>query len=252
MDTPKSIARDTGRGTGERESVRRLGSLKRSAKKIRILIVDDHELVREGIRAHLEDHPACEVVGEAADGREAVAKGKQLQPDVVIMDKMLPEMDGLRATRLIRETIPCAEVLLFTGYDSEETIRDAIRAGVRGYVSKSDMGNFLVSAVEALSQHKPFFTSKASEVLLKDFESGGGPAHKVQLSEREREVLTLVAKGCSSKEIAERFQMSIRTVETHREHIMRKLNIHCIARLTQFAIAEGLVRMDEVQRGNAN
>ncbi len=163
----------------------------------RILIADDHEVVRTGVRRTLEDHPGWSVVAEAADGQDAIAKAMATKPDVAILDYMLPLIDGIEATRQIRRRVPSVEVLIFTMQDDENLLREALSAGARSYVQKSDAGQHLISAVQALAEHKPFFTDRASQILLKNFLT---EADKVQqiLTDREQVVVQLVAEGHSN------------------------------------------------------
>lgn len=212
---------------------------------VRILLADDHEMVRRGLRDQLNNQPGWEVCGEAADGREAVKLALSLKPDVVVMDLSMPELNGLEATRQIRRDLPKTEVLIFTMHETEPLIREVLSAGARGYVLKSDAGRQVVSAVEALAHHKPFFTSKVSSALLDAFlksvaKSDEGVAFST-LSSREREIVQMLAEGKSNKEIATQLSISVKTVETHRATIMRKLDINSIVELVHYAIRNKLV-----------
>jgi DNA-binding NarL/FixJ family response regulator len=206
----------------------------------RILIADDHDVVRSGLRAILEAEHGLEVVGEASTGREAIDQALLLKPDVVIMDYSLPLMNGIEVTRNIRARVPGAEVLIFTMHDTDELIRDALEAGARGFLLKSDARRFLIAAVESLAAHKPFFTSKVSDTLLASFLSSGRDTYSV-LSDREKSVVQLIAEGLTNKRIADVLSISIKTVETHRASAMRKLKIDSTATLIRYAIKNKMV-----------
>jgi len=212
---------------------------------VRILLADDHEMVSRGLRDQLNKQPGWEVCGEAADGREAVKLALSLKPDVVVMDLSMPELNGLEATRQIRRDLPKTEVLIFTMHETEPLIREVLSAGARGYVLKSDAGRQVVSAVEALAHHKPFFTSRVSSALLDAFlKSATKPDEGSSfstLSSREREIVQMLAEGKSNKEIANLLCISVKTVETHRATIMRKLDINSIVELVHYAIRNKLV-----------
>jgi DNA-binding NarL/FixJ family response regulator len=214
-------------------------------RPLRILIADDHEIVRRGLRALLETKPYLVVVAEAITGRQAVEEAKRLIPDLVIMDISMPEMNGLEATRQIRRAVPTAEVLVLSVHDSEQLVREVLEAGARGYVLKSDAGRDLIAAVETLCEHKPFFTAKISEIMLEGFLKGGAidPAKlSGSLTSREREVAQLLAEGKSNKEVAELLDISVKTVETHRSHLMEKLNLHSISDLVRYAVRNELIQ----------
>jgi DNA-binding NarL/FixJ family response regulator len=210
---------------------------------IRILLADDHEIVRTGLRGMLEAHPGWQVCGEASNGREAVRLVRELNPQIAVLDLEMPELNGLEATRQIRKEFPNTEVLIFTMYEAEQLIRDVLAAGARGYVLKSDAGRHLVDAIEALAQKKPFFTAKASETLLGEFlESAPALSETTVLTGREREIVQLLAEGKVNKEIASALCISTKTVETHRAAIMRKLGINSIVELVRYAIRNNLVK----------
>ena len=216
-------------------------------QRTRILIADDHEVVRKGLRALLESEPNLEVVGEASNGREAVDRAIATKADVVVLDVGMPELNGLEATRRIVKASPRTEVLILTVYETEEVIRQVLRAGARGYVLKSDAGRLLLSAVEAVSAHKPFFTSRVSELVLAGFLSGESvnPAEETPagtpLTPREREVLQLLAEGKTNKEVAAALGIGLKTVETHRMNLMAKLGLHSVVDLVRYAIRNGIV-----------
>lgn len=216
-------------------------------KPLRILIADDHEIVRRGLRALLEAQPNWEVAGEAITGRQAVDEAKRLLPDLVIMDITMPEMNGLEATRQIRRAVPKTEILILSVHDSEQLVREVLEAGARGYVLKSDAGRELIAAVETLCKHKPFFTAKISEMMLDGFLKGGGSVDSNRMSpggltSREREIVQLLAEGKSSKEIAEILDISVKTVETHRSHVMNKLNLHSMSDLVRYAVRNEMIQ----------
>jgi len=210
---------------------------------LRILIADDHDIVRRGLRVLLENHPGWQVCGEAATGRAAVAMAKQLVPDIAILDLAMPELNGLETTRQIRAAVSGVEILIFTMHESEKVMRETIAAGARGYLLKSDATRYLVCAVATLAAHKPFFTAKVSEVLLESFLRGAETAREDvasdPLSAREREVVQLLAEGNSSKRIASRLDISVKTAETHRFRIMRKLGFNSVAQVVRYALRNG-------------
>jgi len=216
-------------------------------QKLRILLVDDHDIVRQGLRAIIENQPGWEVVGEASTGREAVAMAKQMGPDVVVLDVAMPDLNGLEATCQILDAIPESEVLILTMYDSDELVHDVLAAGARGYLLKSNAGAELVAAIDALSRHKPFLTLRISEMVLDGYRDSGGrsfeaPATRYRLTAREREIVQLLAEGKSNKEIAVALGISTRTAETHRGNVMRKLNVHSIGELVRYAIRNKIVQ----------
>jgi DNA-binding NarL/FixJ family response regulator len=206
----------------------------------RIMIADDHEVVRSGLRKILESQPKWEVVGEACDGKEAVAKALELKPDIAVLDYALPLVNGIEATRQIRARQPRTEVLIFTMHDNETLIRDLLAAGARGFLLKSDAKRFLLAAIESLALHKPFFTAKVSEALLDSFLKRPGHA-QFALTPRERGVVQLIAEGHSNKQIANVLNISLKTVETHRAAVMRKLNLSSSASLVRYAIRNKII-----------
>ena len=207
---------------------------------IRILIADDHEVVRFGLRSNLEAQPDWEVVGEAADGKEAVAKALATNPDVTILDYSLPVFNGIEATRQIRARVPQTEVLVFTMHESDDLLRELLQAGARGYLLKSDAKQFLITAVKSLAAHKPFFTSRVSETLLESFLTTSEGDRGI-LTVRERTVVQLIAEGRSNKQTASVLNISLKTVETHRAAAMRKLNLSSAAAVVRYAIRNRLV-----------
>jgi DNA-binding NarL/FixJ family response regulator len=211
---------------------------------LKILIADDHDIVRKGLKMLIEEHPGWEVCGEARSGREAVEKATQLRPDVTVIDVSMPDLNGLEATRQIRKLFPKAEVLVITHHDSDEMAGEVLDAGARGYVLKSDSDKDLVHAVEALSHHKPFFTGRVTEIFLANRGSRTAePANTLRnrLTIREREILQLLAEGKTTKEVASVLGIATKTSDTHRSNIMRKLDLHSIAELVRYAIRNKVV-----------
>ena len=210
---------------------------------VRILLADDHAVVRRGLRALLEARQDFEVCAEASNGREAVELALHHKPDVVVLDISLPVINGIEATRQIRKEAPGTEVMIFTLHDRESEIRDALYAGARGYVLKSEADEQIVQAVEALARHYPFFSDHVSETLLDNVVEQTGPGSNVYLlTAREREVVQLIAEGNTNKKIAQLLSISVKTVETHRTASMRKLDVHSIAQLVRYAFRKGLVQ----------
>jgi DNA-binding NarL/FixJ family response regulator len=210
-------------------------------KSLSILIADDQAVVRRGVRALLEAQPGWEVVAEAADGREAVAKAKQHRPDLIILDVAMPELNGLEATRQIRKLLPEARVLMLTMHDEQEVIESTLRAGAAGYVLKSDAEQDLVSAVKALANRRTFFTSTAREVALNRSRRPLKEQSRHVLSPRESEVVQLLAEGKSNKQIAGILGISQRTAENHRAKIMHKLGLHSFSDLVRYAIRHNII-----------
>jgi DNA-binding NarL/FixJ family response regulator len=210
-------------------------------KKLRILVADDHALVRRGARGVLNKRPGWKVVGEAANGREALEKAIKLKPDVAIMDISMPELDGVEAVRQIREAVPDTKVLVLTMHDSDQIVQRALDAGAHGYVLKSDLTECLAKAVRAVADGKRFLTPKVSEIVLDGFlkakrqhQKAGGAGAKT--TPRELEIIRLLAEGKSNKEISAQLGIATRTVETHRAKIMLKLDLHSLAELIHYAL----------------
>lgn len=208
--------------------------------ELRILIADDHEVFRRGVRDVLEDQTGWQVVGEAANGRQAVDMARELQPDIVVLDISMPELNGLDATRQILQVSPGSEILILTLHDSEQLAEEVLRAGVRAYILKSDAAQDLVSAVSALQRHMPLFTSKIAGMVLEGFlhstKSSKGVQTVVELTGREREIVQLLAEGKSNKEVASTLGISVKTAETHRANVMHKLGLHSTAELVRYAL----------------
>ncbi len=210
-------------------------------RRVQILLADDHEVVRKGLRALLEAHRGWKVIAEATDGREAVEKATDMRPDVAIVDIGMPSLNGLEATRQIVKKAPRTRVLVLTMHDTNALIQQVVKAGARGYVLKSDVASDLVSAVEALCRDQTFFTSKVSQVILDRYvgKSAGmeiSPDPDSPLTPREREVVQLLAEGKSSKEVAAVLGISVKTAETHRINLMRKLDCHSVAEVVRYAV----------------
>jgi DNA-binding NarL/FixJ family response regulator len=206
---------------------------------LRLLLADDHDVIRLGLRTLLERHAEWRVCGEASTGRQAVDLALQLKPDIAILDLSMPELNGTEATRQIVKALPGTRVLIYTMHETEKVVHDVLAAGARGIVLKTDVDEQLVSAVEALSRNKPYFGVNISETVLKGFLENAGPDSAPVasvLTSREREVLLLLADGKSNKDIAVRLDISTRTAEAHRAEIMRKLNARSLADLVSYAI----------------
>ena len=206
----------------------------------RILIADDHDVVRSGLRTILEAQPNWEVVAEAADGKEAILKAIETKPDVAVIDYSLPLINGIEVTRQLRARLPSTEVLIFTMHDNEMVVEELLRAGARGYLLKSDAKNHLIGAIESLATHRPFFSAHVSEALLASFLARARGSES-KLTNRERGVVQLIAEGHSNKQIAQLLSISMKTVETHRASIMRKLKLSSSAGLVRYAIRNKLV-----------
>ncbi len=211
---------------------------------VRILIADDHELFRRGLVSALADRPDWRVVAEAADGRQACELAAQLTPEIALLDLTMPELNGLDATRQIRAATPKTRILIVTAHESEQLVREVLDAGAMGYVLKSDAGRILVQAIEALLDDRPFFTSKVARFVLQGYlrqgEHPDAPA-AATLSPREREIVQLLAEGNNNKDVARALHLSVKTVETHRSNIMRKMEFGSLADLVRYAIRNKLI-----------
>ena len=214
----------------------------------RIVLADDHEVVRAGLRALLEEQSGWEVVAEAADGRDAVEKASKLKPDVVVIDIAMPSLNGLEAVRQIVKAVPNTKVLVLTMYDSDPLIQQVLQAGARGYLLKSDAGRDLVSAIDALRRNKTFFTPKVSQMVLEGYldkspreKEAEDEPESLRLTSRQREIVQLLAEGKSSKEVAAVLGLSVKTAETHRANIMRKLDCHSVTELVRYAIRNHII-----------
>ena len=214
--------------------------------RIRVLLVDDHPVVRKGLSSCLAQHGQLLIVGEAADGLEAVAKAKALLPDIVLLDIDMPNMSGLAVTEILRKDLPQIKVLILSMHQRADYLLRILQSGARGYVSKETPPEDLVKAIERVNAGESFFSPEITRLALNQFVQGRGQGTELgELTNREREVLVLIAEGFSNKDIANSFGVSVRTVETHRERIMRKLEIHSVAGLTRLAIAKGLITLPE-------
>lgn len=227
----------------------RLNAVTTDKKPIRVVLAEDHTIVREGLRALLDGREDIEVIAEVADGRAAVEAIAQHQPDVAIMDLGMPELNGVDATRQVRKDFPGTQVLILSMHSGEEYVRPAIRAGASGYLLKGSGLSDLVSAVHAVSRGDAFFSPAIAKIVLHDSRRDGRPGGKEPqpgdaLTNREREILQLVAEGKSSPEIARQLNLSVKTVEGHRGRIMAKLDVHHVAGLVRHAIRIGLVSAD--------
>jgi DNA-binding NarL/FixJ family response regulator len=225
-------------------------------KKVRILVADDHDVVRRGLRALFQTKPQFEICGEATTGPAVIAKAKELRPDIVLLDVNMPDMVARDAIRHIARSVPGTEILVLTMDESPKTLREILYAGARGYVFKSDLDTDLLAAVESLSGHRQFFTSRVAEAIYVDYiasqtvppagstsarPGSAESATPVSLTERQREIVELLAAGKTSKEVAMALGISVKTAETHRTNIMRRLNIHSVGELVRYAVREGIV-----------
>jgi DNA-binding NarL/FixJ family response regulator len=217
---------------------------------LRILIADDHDVARRGIRSLLEAHPGWEICGEAKDGREAVEFANRARPDLVLLDIGMPGLNGLDAARQIHAACPDIRILILTMHDTEQLVREVLAVGARGYLLKSDSGRDLVAAVEALQNHRTFFTTRVAQLVLDGYlhpsngdGNGNGHSGRHLLTPREREVIQLLAEGKTTKEVAVTLDLSVKTAETHRTNLMRKLDLHSVADLTLYAVRNSIVQI---------
>jgi DNA-binding NarL/FixJ family response regulator len=221
-------------------------ALKLGAKMVRILVADDHDIMRRGLRQLLSSRPGWEVCGEAKTGREAVALAEQLKPEIIVMDISMPDLNGLEAARKIHKLFPKMGILILTLHFSDQLVFDIVEAGARAYIVKSDADKDLVSAVEALVSHRTFFTARAADMLLNGFskeKSIADPQAQLRnrLTAREREIVQLLAEGKSSKEVAVALGISVKTAETHRANIMRKLEMHSVSEVVRYAVKNQII-----------
>ncbi len=213
--------------------------------KIRILLADDHTILRAGLRMMLNAQPDFEVVGEAQDGRQAIQEAQKLQPDVVLMDITMPDMNGIEATRQIKKLLPEVKVLILTMHEHDEYVFQALRAGASGYMLKEAADTDLISALRVIQNGQFYLSPTAQSVMVGDYlqrvRTGEEKDSYSSLTEREREILKLVAEGYTNNQIAERLVISPKTVDTHRTHVMDKLNLHSRAELVKYAMRRGLL-----------
>jgi DNA-binding NarL/FixJ family response regulator len=211
-------------------------------KPIRVLLADDHPVVRKGLSSCLAHAQQVVIVGEATDGQDALRKARQLAPDLVLMDIDMPLLNGLTAADILRKENPSIKVLILSMHNDSDYVMRILQSGARGYILKQAPTDELIKAIETIHAGETYFSNDIARLALNQFVRGPGEGpHPGQISAREREVLIAIAEGLSNKEIACRLGVGVRTIETHRERIMRKLNIHSIAGLTKFAIAKGLI-----------
>jgi DNA-binding NarL/FixJ family response regulator len=213
---------------------------------LRILVADDHDIIRRGLKALLSSRPGWVVCGEAATGREAVTLAEQHKPDVVVMDISMPDLNGLEAARKIRKHLPKTEVVVLSLHYSDQLVREVVDAGARAYIMKSDADRDLLIAIEALANHRSFFTSRAAEMLIDGFCRQSSITEprvlmRNRLTSREREIVQLLAEGRSSKEVAVTLGISVKTAETHRANIMRKLEMHSVSELVRYAVRNQII-----------
>ncbi len=215
---------------------------------IQILIADDHEIVREGLRALIEDEPDMKIVGEAKSGREAVEMAEELRPDVVLMDVGMPDLNGIEAARKITRRAPGVKILALSIHSGGQFVAKMLEAGASGYLLKDNAFEELAAALRRVTQDKTYLCSEVTGPIVEDYLNRLGEEEDAKaspLTSREREVLQLLAEGLISKQIASRLNISPKTVETHRSRLMKKLGIHSVAELTKYAIREGLTTLEE-------
>ena len=214
--------------------------------KLTILVADDHEIVRKGLVSLIKTQPAWEVCAEAKNGREAVDLAKQWRPSIVILDIGMPTLNGLEATRQILKENPQTRILILTITDTDQAVREVLDAGARGFLLKSDAARDLLSAIDALQYNKTFFTARVAEMVLSGYRGTHGTSKKnllPALTPREREVVQLLAEGKSTKEVASHLNLSVKTAETHRSNIMRKLGLHSVSELVLYAVRNNIVQV---------
>ena len=220
-------------------------------KKLRLLVADDHEIVRRGLVALIKGNPDWEVCAECDDGRQATEKARELKPDIVVLDIGMPVLNGLEATRQILRDDPNIKVLVLTITDADQVVQAVLDAGARGFILKSDAVRDLMMAVDALQHNRTFFTARVAEMVLSRYRARTGPMAKpelemTKLTPREREVVQLLAEGKSSKEVACHLNLSVKTAETHRSNIMRKLGLHSVSELVLYAVRNNIIQVPGV------
>jgi len=215
--------------------------------KVTVLLADDHKIMRDGLRALLEKEPGLEVIGEAADGRTAVALARELKPSVVVMDVAMPDLNGIEATKQIAAKAPGARVLALSMHADRRYVAGMLGAGATGYLLKDSAFEEVAHAIREIAADRPYVSAKIKDVVIEDYvhqmQRDEAPAESI-LTDREREVVQLLAEGVSVKEAATRLNLSVKTIETHRQHVMHKLEIHSLAELTKYAIREGLTSVE--------
>lgn len=236
-------------GTGEHSETALAGSRSSQThpaeRHIRILLADDHPVVRRGISACLSHHEHLSIIGEASNGQEALRKARELSPDLILMDIDMPQMSGLAVTEVLRKELPNIKVLILSMHTNTEYIMRIIQSGARGFVLKESSTEELIKAIEAVDGGEAYFSAEVARIAFNKFVGGTGDRTHPKLTPREEEILVLIADGHSNKEIASQLGVGVRTVETHRERIMQKLDIHTVAGLTKFAITKGLVPLNQ-------
>jgi DNA-binding NarL/FixJ family response regulator len=211
---------------------------------MRIVVADDHDIIRRGLRQLLMSQSGWEIVAEARTGREAVKLAEQHKPDVVVMDVSMPELNGLEAAQRIHKALPKTEIVILTLHFSDVLLRRIVESGARAYIMKSDADRDLVAAVQAVAKHQPFFTARAADMLSTGYVQPESPNHREgqeRLTSREREIVQLLAEGMSSKEAAVSLGISVKTAETHRANIMRKLELHSVSELVRYAVKNQII-----------
>jgi len=214
---------------------------------LKILLADDHKITRDGLRALLEQHDNMAVVGEAENGRKAVQLAARLAPDVIVMDISMPELNGIEATRQIKADLPDTKIIALSMYSDRRYVTGMLKAGVSGYLLKNCAFDELIEAISAVVKNRTYMSARIADTVMKEFAqhlSQNDSSPTALLTAREREVLQLIAEGLTTKQIAERIHVSVKTVETHRQQIMNKLNVRSIAGLTKIALREGLTTLD--------
>jgi len=213
---------------------------------LKILVADDHELMRRGVRSLLEAEAGWKVVGEANNGQELLKKAQELKPDIVVLDIGMPLLNGLEASRRLKKVLPEVKILILSMHDSEQMARAVLEAGARGYVTKADTARDLVLAIEALRRNKTFFTSRTDQMVLEAFLQDDSAKKKVsadRLTSRQREIVQLLAEGKTSKEVATLLAVSVKTIETHRANIMKRLSLHSVSDLVVYAIRNDIIHL---------